>query len=287
MQEAISEAAAALTPLRAELSDAVGGATSKADALTRIAAVRKRHANSTELADALFVPMVMGELAGQLMVYEHEAPGVKIAPLRASSPQQKFALGDAQPVEAFLNLPWDEALAYFRNRGIMSERELSTLLKNTTARTKAARKDLLEQIQQRVHGLLDQAIENGTDFRDFAKQIAADADGLGITNQDPAYLQTVFRTNVLGAYGAGRAAAMADPAVKAARPWRQIRTAGDARVGEDHAPLDGLVFEAEGPLADLKSPFRFGCRCVIVTLAEWTGPVITQMPAGAVAPGFG
>jgi uncharacterized protein with gpF-like domain len=123
--------------------------------------------------------------------------------------------------------------------------------------------------------------------------LAQEADGLGITNQDPAYIQNVFRTNVMSAYGAGKHAAMSDPDIVEAFPYRQIRTAEDARVrdgehgGEDHTQLDGLVYESSGPLKDLKTPFSFQCRCAVSVLAKWDGDVITEMPPNSLHEGFG
>lgn len=267
--------------MRLDFADAIAGAKNAADARRKVDAVRKQYARDNAIADALYIPAVMADLAGQLMVHQYEAPGV------VGKPITQFALGDAQPLDAFLNLPWDEALAYFRSRGVLRENELATLLKGHAEQTKAARKALLERVQTRVYELLDQSIERGETLRDFASKLAEDADGLGITNQDPAYLQTVFRTNVHDAYGAGRAAAMNHPDVVEARPYRQIHTAGDARVREEHVPLDGLVYEASGPLANLRPPFGFNCRCSVVTLESWDGAVVDELPTGAVAPGFG
>lgn len=277
----MAEAVEALSPLRLAIADAVGEATNKADARRRVDAVRRKFARDNSIADALYVPAVMADLAGQLMVHEYEAPGVVVKPMA------KFALGDAQPLEAFLNLPWDEALAYFRSRGIVREGELETLLKGHAESTKEARKLLLDRVQSRVYELLDTAIEEGDTFRDFAQKLAEDADGLGITNRDPSYLQMVFRTNVHDAYGAGRLAAMNDPYVSEARPFRQIVTAGDGRVRDEHVELDGLVYRADGPLQYLRPPFGYQCRCSIVTLETWDGTVATELPPGALTPGFG
>lgn len=286
MQEAVSAATEALSALRHDLADAIASSGGNLErAKKAIAAVRKKYGNSNAIADALFVPITMADMAGRLMVYENEADGV--VQLRDPARPVSLALGDSQPVEAFLNLPWEEAVQYIRERGAVDEDDLAPLLRSYTEQTKDARRALLAQIQARAYDLLAQAVERGETFEDFAEALASDADGLGITSQDPAYLQTVFRTNVLDAYGAGRAAAMNHPAVVEARPYRQIRTAGDARVREEHVPLDGLVYASDGPLKGLRPPFGFNCRCAVVSLPDWDGEVVAELPAGAVAPGFG
>lgn len=245
--------------------------------------IRKRWARNNSLADALFVPIAMADMAGQLMVHTYEAA----APEPPRQTTFVLGLGDAQDPSAFLNKPWDEALEEFRNRGVVSDDELSRLLLDYAERSKEARRALLEQVQKRVYQLLEQAIAEGQTFSEWADQLRAEAPGLGISAEDPAYLQTVFRTNVQSAYGAGRHRALSHPDVVEARPFRQIRTVGDARVGDDHAPLADLVYRADGPLAGLKTPFRYNCRCSIVSLDEWDGEVVTELPPGSVAPGFG
>lgn len=249
-----------------------------------VAAVRARWAKSNQLADALYVPMLMADMAGQLMVHSYEAGTRGLEPM-----QRTFVLsvGDGQDASAFLNKPWDEALQYFRERGVISEDELSRLLLQYAERSKEARRALLETVQKRVYQLLDDAIAQGQTFQVFADALRAEAPGLGISAEDPHYISTIFRTNVMSAYGAGRHAALSHPDVVEARPFRQIRTASDGRVRDEHAALDGLVFRADGPLAALKTPFGYQCRCGVVSLDAWDGEVATELPAGAVAPGFG
>lgn len=217
--------------------------------------VRKRWARSNALADALYVPIAMADMAGQLMVHGYEVG----APLPPRQTTFVLGLGDAQDTAAFLNKPWDEALEEFAARGVVSENELSRLLIDYAERSKEARRALLETVQKRVYELLTQAIAEGQQFRQFANQLREEAPGLGISASDPHYLSTVFRTNIQSAYGAGRHRALSDPDVVASRPFRQIRTSGDARVRDEHAQLDGLVFRADGPLAALKTPLGFNC----------------------------
>lgn len=266
------------------MAAALEAVASEYEAHQVVSRVRKRWSRSNAVADALYVPIAMADMAGQLMVHTYEAPDAK------PTPQQTLftlALGDAQDPSAFLNKPWDEALEEFRARGIVTEDELSRLLREWGDRSIEARRAMLDVVQKRVYELLDDAIAQGQTFPQFAGKLRAEAPGLGITADDPAYLQNVFRTNVMSAYGAGRLRALNDPDVIAARPYRQIRTVGDARVRDEHAPLDGLVYRADGPLAALKTPFSFQCRCAITSLSEWDGEVVSELPAGAVAPGFG
>src|SRR6185369_6166975 len=85
----------------------------------------------------------------------------------------------------------------------------------------------------------------------------------------PAYLETVYRTNVGLAYGAGRLRQIQSDAVRAARPFVQYRTAGDNRVRESHRLLDRVVFRQDDPdWPRFMPPNGFSCRCTCVTLRE-------------------
>lgn len=246
--------------------------------------MRKRWQRSDGLLNTLMEPMLLADLAGQLMVhtYEAETPAAREAAVFA------LAVGDAQGQGAFLQQGWQEALEEFRERGLISDDELAPLLRGTAERATEARRALLETVQERVYELLEQAIDEGRTQQEFAAQLRADAEGLGISADDPAYLNTVFRTNVMDAYGRGRHRALESPAVVEAFPYRQISTAGDARVRSEHDDLDGLVYAADGPLRSLKTPFGYNCRCAIrVAPADYDGPVVDELPAGSVAPGFG
>lgn len=198
-------------------------------------------------------------MAGQLAVWGFETK---------LSQKPKMARGDAQGSGSFLGKPWKEALDAFRARGIVDDNELSTLLGDMAKDSVEAQKLLLERVQTNVRSMLETAIEDGQGFDDFAKALRGGAQGLGITATDDSYLRMVFRTNVLGAYGEGRKAAFNDPDIQDARPYVEYRTAGDARVSENHAVLDGLVFDIKNGLwRDVAPVRRPNCRCSLVTLS--------------------
>lgn len=210
--------------------------------------------------------MLQADLAGQLMVNVHETGAVELT---------------AQPSGSFLDLPWAEAIEEFKARGIISEDELSRLISDYAMRSQEARQLMLEHLRKRTRELLVEALEQGGTFREFATQINSELSGLGIDAADPAYLQTVFRTNIQTAYGAGRYRALEDPVIRETRPYVQYRTVGDARVRPNHAALDGKVFSLDSDeWRRIAPPGGFGCRCSMVSLTreefEAEGGVVTE-----------
>lgn len=221
--------------------------------------------DDSDLGDSLFVPMIMGDMAGQLVVFD-EAGLLDLADAERRA-FRAVATGAAQPPASFLSLPWDEALAEFKRRGIVRDDELSRLLATYAQRSEEARGLMLERVQVRVRELLAQAVEEGQSLRDFAAALESEqAAGLGITTKDPAYIETVFRTNVQSAYGAGRYRAVTDPDVMDARPFVQYVTVDDSRVRPSHAVLHLTMYRSDSAAFQrIAPPNGFNCRCSTVT----------------------
>lgn len=211
------------------------------------------------IGDVLFVTTAMADMAGQLMVAGREAQVVKLAKGEETPP----------PPLSFLDLPWSDAINAFRKRGLVRESDFQTLLGDYAQRSAVARRLMLDQIQSEVMRHLDDAITNGETFDEFAGKVDTLTGKLGLSPGKPSYLQTVFRTNVQSAYGAGRYKAIRNPIVMRARPFVQYRTVGDTRVREEHDALDGHTFRSDDPVwYRVAPPNGYNCRCSMVTLSD-------------------
>ncbi len=164
---------------------------------------------------------------------------------------------------AFLSMPFREAIDYFLSKQILTPDEFYALSDEHRARAFTASGLATDVLRQRAYDALRTALETGSTFEDFARTMReAGADA------DTGYLETVFRTNVMAGYGAGRYRQIMDPAVMEARPYGEYRDAGDYRVRPSHHALDGMVFRLDDPSwRPLFPPNGFGCRCGVVTLA--------------------
>ena len=268
----------AVADLRRGIADAVEGASDYASVLDALAAAIAQHDGSESIAASVTVPAAMADMGGRLMVY-------------GGTQRVALAAGDDDLVQ-FLSEPFEEAIEEFKRRVPQSATELDTLLAGYRVRGIQARALMLDHLRERVRALVIESMESGTGFRSFRKNVGGMLDELGITPAAPHYLETVYRTNVQGAYGAGRWKAMQDPDVVAALPLWEYRAVGDGRTRESHQALDGLVFEIGNPATDgLAPPGGFNCRCSAVSLdAEGAGgrTITRAVPPGAAPdPGFG
>lgn len=195
------------------------------------------------------------------------------------------------PGDAFLTLPFDEAVRFFVGKRIMTPEEFRALTDRYKADGFTATHLATEQLRARAHAAILAALEGGSTIDEAAAQIRAGEMALGIEPQSSWYLDTVIRTNVSVAYGAGKDAAQNDPAVLSARPFVQYLAAGDFRVRASHRALHLSVFEGGSDVAAYYRPpnqggeIAYRCRCTYTTLSarqvEQRGLiVITERIAG-------
>lgn len=173
--------------------------------------------------------------------------------------------------DAFLAMPFDEAVAFFRDKQVITAAEFDALRGRYRAGGFVARQLATRRLEEVARDSIQRLLEQGVTIPEAVQRIrSAEADelGLGIAPTSSGYLDNVIRTNVATAYGAGRWQAINDPNVRALRPWVQYRTAGDERVRNGHRALNGLVFASGSELAARYAPPLFyQCRCVMVTLS--------------------
>jgi hypothetical protein len=159
----------------AEIAAIVRAAKTPAAVAKKLSGWAKSTSVFEAIGDAIYVPAVLSDLAGQLMVYGREAHTIQ--------------LDASNEVTAFLDLPWDEAIAEWKARGLMSPDEFAKMLGDYAQRSAKARELMLEQVQTLVRARLESAIAEGSTFKQFADAIQAGTARLGLSAQDPAYLE--------------------------------------------------------------------------------------------------
>jgi SPP1 gp7 family putative phage head morphogenesis protein len=228
--------------------------------------------------------MVMAEMGGQLMATVYDAKKIEL-----SRPGRQLWLFQAEAPQAFMSLPFPEAIEMYKSLPIPRRKEFLEVLREYSDRSGQARALMLKYIRETSKRKIIEALEQGRDLRQYLSDFQGFLGDLGVSPQNPAYLETVYRTNVSSAYGAGRYRQLTDPDVLEERPYVQYRTAGDGRVRPEHRELEGLIFRADDPaFAAIYPPNGFNCRCAVTSYTLQPGDeVATAPPAGYVPePGF-
>jgi len=173
----------------------------------------------------------------------------------------------------FAAMKFEPAMKTFAEKKVVSKSAFEKL--TSVAKRKAFTVAGLskQHLRNLTHSELARQIGQGASLRDFAPAFSARLESAGFVavseKVKAAYVENVFRTNVLGAYNAGRYERQTQPEVVKMRPYWQIRTITDNRRRKTHGRADRLVLRADDPFWQRAyTPFGWECRCRIVTLSK-------------------
>ncbi len=211
-----------------------------------------------------------------------------------------------------INLPFDEAVDFFRQKVDMPTKHWTAVMDEAHARSfmvaGAASKSLVADFRQ----ALDKAVSKGTGLQEFRKDFddIVKRHGWSHTGTANWRAKIIYSTNMSTAFSAGRYAQMTDPDVLAAFPYWLYVHVNCPNPRLQHLAWSGMVLRADDPFwATCYPPNGWGCHCMVVTVSERglarmgkSGPdpspklnwmeyvdrktgVVTKYPAG-VDPGF-
>lgn len=207
------------------------------------------------LAIRLGWAMTLADLVGRARVVEEaRGDGVDVA----LDPTPAFADVAAQ-ILPFTSIEPEAAMEIFRQKYAVTREAFDRMAKRyrasafTIARVESIA--LIEKVQIEV----DRAIAQGLSQQQFTSNAEEVLRAAGVT-LDPFHIETVFRTNVLSAYGAGRLSQQLQ--VKRALPYWEYVTVRDSRVRDEHAALHGFLARWDDPVwKRIYPPNGYNCRC--------------------------
>ena len=253
-------------------------ASTQADAEQVIQEVTDEIADDDAISAELWRASMKAQMAGQLFVNDIELDG-KLRSLAAG-----------EPTDSFLNLPFADAIANFRNRRLVTPEQFDLLSDDERRRSFTMARAMSDVVRQRAFGQISAAMEpGGPGLSSFISSLEDSVIGDSVMSPR-SYLETVFRTATATSYNAGRFRQQTSPAVVAAGlMWRYV-TAGDSRVRDEHAALHGAVWPINDPegLA-VYPPNGFNCRCVMTVVEPEDveqSELDREIPDGVIDAGF-
>jgi hypothetical protein len=210
-----------------------------------------------------------------------------------------------------VNLPFTEAVDYFRQKTEMPSAHWTTVMDDAHTRSFAVAGATKEALIKDFRGAVDKAISQGTSFGEFRKDFDAivKKHGWSHTGKAEWRAKIIYNTNLATAFAAGRYAQMTDPDVLAAYPYWEYVHVNCPNPRLQHVAWSGMVLRADDPFwATCYPPNGWGCHCIVISTNErliarqgkrlcdspqlqWqeykdrTTGVVTKYPAG-VDPGF-
>lgn len=124
----------------------------------------------------------------------------------------------------------------------------------------------MEVLNEFLEALKD-AVREGSTKEAFRERMNTFLEDNGYAGLTPYHSDLIFRQNMQTAYNVGHYEQMTDPDVMERRRYWQYQTAGDGKVRESHAAMDGRVYPADHDIWDTwYPPNGFGCRCMVVSI---------------------
>lgn len=166
----------------------------------------------------------------------------------------------------FSTKPFGEAISSFLGKKIVTRRVFDRLTAEAKRRAFTIAGLAKQSMLDVAHSELANGIAAGTDLRTFRASLAARFESNGWTPLNRTHVETIFRTNVNGAYASGRDVQQRQPDVLAARPYWQIQGVNDDRARAAHKAVNGHVLHHSDPFwARAPLPWGFNERCYRTT----------------------
>ena len=164
----------------------------------------------------------------------------------------------------------EDAIKYLESQGIDIswdwKAQLDIISQHCFTVTKVTNADILQTVKDE----LKQAMDNGTTFSDFKKNLEPLLEQKGyVTKEDGSAwrLDTIYRTNLQSSYMAGRFNEMLDVADDF--PYWQYISVLDSRTRPAHAGLNGKVVRSDDSFWSTHYPPNgYMCRCRVRALSD-------------------
>lgn len=184
----------------------------------------------------------------------------------------KFAIG----------LKPEKAIEYFKSKGYTFSWDWHETRGEAHAKAFTVAKVMRMDILQDIRSELDRAMEEGTTFKEFKKNLTpilqrkgwwgrkVVGDGKGGAEEvqlgSPRRLKLIYETNLQANYMTGRKKDMLENVDD--RTWWQYVAILDKKTRPGHAAMHGKVFRYDDPVWQKGPPYDFACRCRVRPLSE-------------------
>lgn len=180
-------------------------------------------------------------------------------------------------LSAVFGLPPEKAIEYFQAKGYAITWSWHDLWQEQQAKAFTVAKVMSTDILNDIRGAVDDALNNGTTFHEFQKNLTpilqakgwwGTAEHTDTTTGEvstaqlgsPRRLKTIYQTNLQTAYMAGRYRSMMESADS--HPYWQYIAVLDGRTRPMHRAMNGRIFRYDDELwATHFPPNGFNCRC--------------------------
>lgn len=168
-----------------------------------------------------------------------------------------------------IQLEFTEALRFLEGKKPVTKEEFEALSDAARAKAFTVSGYTAAAVLEKFLKEMEAAVSEGSTLEQFRSSMNTFLERNGYAGVDPWNAGNIFRTNIQTAYNAGHYKRMSSPELKKARPYWKYLTAGDSKVRESHAQMEGRVYRAEDPIWDVwYPPNGYKCRCTVISMTE-------------------
>jgi hypothetical protein len=256
----VSETLAVTAALAEAIVAAVRGKTTASAITSAINGSAKRFGTG-KIEKPIGRELMHGALLGALDAW-HESETDRFVPVESfAAPRRGYLLAGFGGDTRFSARPLADAIKAFLEKKAVTREVFDEMEKAAQRRAFTVAKAANEAMVRVVKQELVRQLAAGADLADFGKHAAARFESAGWTPANPSHVETVFRTNVIGAYSSGRVRQMTQPEVLDLRPFWQSMPIGDGppRQRKTHREF---VLRATDPFWQTAAP-PYGYNCFV------------------------
>ncbi len=260
------------------LAEAIGRAVAgKTNAKAIEAAINgaARRFGSSSLARPIERELLHGALLGALDSDHEGTTGhpVQVETFAALHSNARIVLASDT---SFAQRPMKDAIESFLKKKAVTRDVFDQMEKAAQRRAFTVAGAANEEMVRTVKRELIRQVAVGADLADFGKNAAKRFESAGWVPANPSHVETVFRTNVMGAYSQGRIQQMTQPVVLMARPFWQSMPVGDGPPRQRPTHIMFVLRAADPFWQTAAPPYGYNCRCRLRSLSIKQGAGLVQ-----------
>ena len=222
-----------------------------------------------QMTDALVDSMVASFMLGKLRAFRMAAPAIARG--------VTFFAFDPDSVHS-------RAVAWLKQRVKLDQDELATLAERFTPQALEVTRGLTLEAEQAAQAASRKIVSEGMHVRQATTEMSSQLARVGVAAPEPWLLETLVRTQIQTAYGAGRWQGSQDPAIQEILWGYKYVTVGDDAVRLNHEALEGTTLPKDHPRwNEIWPPNGFNCRCVAVEIFKDEAPKTPQVDVRSTA----
>lgn len=162
------------------------------------------------------------------------------------------------------SLPFKQQIDFFRDKLNLPTKSYTDLQGAAHDQAFVVAGALKADLLNDLRGAVDRVVADGIGFEAFKKDFRSIAakHGWAYNGGSNWRAQVIYETNLNQSYNAGREAQLADPELRARRPYGMYKHYASPNERPEHVAWDGLIIPLDDPWWDSHSPANgWGCKC--------------------------